>query len=54
MGGRPDRRLNQSVNDLGGILLTVKRALAARTHLLHRIHWPSMPELSEPWYGQFH
>lgn len=48
MTGRPDRRLNHSSNDLGGMLLTFKLALAARTDLLHRINWSYMPKLSEP------
>jgi hypothetical protein len=39
-------------NDLGGILLTQEKALAARSSLLNPRDWPYLPEDRPPSYGQ--
>jgi len=41
-------------NDLSGMFLTRAQAEGAQAGLLSTNDWPYIPELSEPWYGQFH
>lgn len=43
-----------SDNDLGGMFLTREQAESEQAFLPTKTHWPYIPELSEPWYGQFH
>ena len=40
-------------NDLGGMFLTPEQAQAAQVNLPRKADWPYIPQLSEPWYGQF-
>jgi hypothetical protein len=41
-------------NDLGGLFLTSEEAQSAQAALPRKSDWPYLPELSAPWYGQFH
>jgi hypothetical protein len=41
-------------NDLGGLFLTPQEAQSAQAALPRKSDWPYLPELSDPWYGQFH
>ena len=41
-------------NDLGGLFLSPEQATAVRSSLAQKTDWPYIPELQEPWYGQFH
>lgn len=40
-------------NDLGGLFLSPDQATAAQRGLARKTDWPYIPELREPWYGQF-
>jgi hypothetical protein len=41
-------------NDLGGMFLTPAQSEAARRSLPNKAHWPYLPVLEHPWYGQYH
>lgn len=41
-------------NNLAGIFLSQEQALMAQTAINSRADWPYIPELNEPWYGQYH
>jgi hypothetical protein len=41
-------------NDLGGLFLSPAQALSAQGVLPRKTDWPYSPELSGPWFGQFH
>jgi hypothetical protein len=41
-------------NDLGGLFLTPREAKSAQATLSRKSDWPYLPDLSTPWYGQFH
>lgn len=41
-------------NDLGGMFLTPAQAEAAKKSLPRKRDWPYLPEVSKPWYGQYH
>ena len=43
-----------SGNDLGGMFLTQKQALAAKKHLIRKTDWPYLPTMTYPRYGQYH
>jgi hypothetical protein len=41
-------------NDLGGMFLNEAAVEKSRSILMNRRHWPFIPELESPWYGQYH
>jgi hypothetical protein len=41
-------------NDLGGLFLTPEESQSAQAALPRKSDWPYIPELSAPWYGQYH
>ncbi|QLS07690.1 hypothetical protein [Citrobacter freundii] len=41
-------------NNLAGIFLSQEQALLAQAAINSRTDWPYIPELNEPWYGQYH
>jgi hypothetical protein len=41
-------------HELGGILLTVEEAQAARKSIKARSDWPYLPASEAPWYGMYH
>lgn len=41
-------------NDLGGLFLSPEQAAAAQKALPRKTDWPYIPELKDPWCGQFH
>ncbi|MBL5862078.1 hypothetical protein JBO49_15790 [Serratia fonticola] len=41
-------------NDLGGLFLSLEQAMSAQGVLPRKADWPYCPELSAPWFGQFH
>ena len=41
-------------NDLGGMFLNEAAVEKCRTALSNRRHWPYIPVLESPWYGQYH
>jgi hypothetical protein len=41
-------------NDLDGIFLSPEQAQSIQAALPSKSDWPYLPELSAPWFGQFH
>jgi hypothetical protein len=41
-------------NNLAGIFLSPEQAMLAQTSIKNRTEWPYIPEMNEPWYGQYH
>lgn len=41
-------------HELGGMLLTIEEAEAARKSLESKSDWPYLPTAADPWYGMYH